>query len=59
MDTQQLKLWAARTRDLLAEAQHTVGHNQSLDVIVALPGLRSWPEVIAFPERVQATPLLI
>lgn len=57
MDPQLLKLWAARTRDLLAQAQHTVGHNQSLDVIAALPGLRSWPEVMAFPERVQATPL--
>ena len=34
-----------------------VGHSQSLDLIAALPGLRNWPEVMAFPGRVAACEL--
>ena len=52
MDIQQLKLLAERVRVLLQKSNHTVGYNQSLDLIAALPGLRNWPEVQAFPDRV-------
>lgn len=54
MDIAQLKLLAARIRALLTEANRPVGHNQSLDLSAALPGLRNWPEVIAFPDHVAA-----
>lgn len=57
MDTQQLKLMAAHIRGLLQRSDHPVGHNQALDLVAALPGLRNWPEVMAFPERVSATEL--
>jgi hypothetical protein len=57
MDIPQLKLLAARVRDLLQQSECTIGHNQSLDVIAALPGLRNWPEVQAFPDRVSACEL--
>lgn len=57
MDIQQLKLLAGSVRTLVQQANHTLGHNQSLDLIAALPGLRNWPEVIAFPDRVAACDL--
>jgi hypothetical protein len=57
MDTQQLKLLAGHVRALLAQSNRTIGHSQSLDVIAALPGLRNWPEVQAFPQRVAACSL--
>lgn len=57
MDTQQLKLLAGQVRGLLQQSNHAIGHNQSLDVIAALPGLRNWPEVQAFPNRVAACEL--
>lgn len=57
MDIPQLKLLAARVRDLLQQSECTIGHNQSLDAIAALPGLRNWPEVQAFPDRVSACEL--
>lgn len=57
MDIQQLKLMAGRVRGLLEQSEHTIGHNQSLDLIAALPGLRNWPEVQAFPDRVAACEL--
>lgn len=57
MDTQQLKLVAQRVRALLAESEHAVGHSQALDLVAALPGLRNWPEVQAFPARVAACTL--
>lgn len=57
MDIQQLKLLGGRLRVLLQQSNHPVGHNQSLDLIAALPGLRNWPEVMAFPERVDACEL--
>lgn len=57
MDIQQLKLLAGRVRGLLEQSQHSIGHNQSLDLIAALPGLRNWPEVQAFPDRVAACKL--
>ncbi len=57
MDTQQLKLLAGQVRGLLQQSNHTIGHDQSLDVIAALPGLRNWPEVQAFPNRVAACEL--
>lgn len=54
MDIQQLKLLAGGIRSQLQQANHLIGHNQSLDLIAALPGLRNWPEVMAFPDRVAA-----
>lgn len=57
MDTLQLKQLAGHVRALLAQSNRTIGHNQSLDVIAALPGLRNWPEVQAFPQRVAACSL--
>lgn len=54
MDTEQLKLLAGHVRSLLKQANRSVGHNQSLDLIAALPGLRNWPEVMAFPDRISA-----
>ena len=57
MDIPQLKLLAARTRELLQETSTLVGHSQSLDLVAALPGLRNWPEVNAFPDRVGACQL--
>lgn len=52
MDQQQLKLLAGRVRGLLEQKNHPIGHSASLDLIAALPGLRNWPEVQAFPDRV-------
>ena len=52
MDIQQLKSIAGRVRDLLQHSNYPVGHNQSLDLVAALPDLRNWPEVVAFPDRV-------
>lgn len=52
MDVQHLKLLAGRVRGLLEQSNHALGHNQSLDLVAALPGLRNWPEVQAFPDRV-------
>lgn len=57
MDVLQLKLLAERLRALLHQHQVAVGHSQSLDLIAALPGLRNWPEVNAFPGRVNACQL--
>ena len=57
MDTQQLKLLAGLARGLLQPSHPSLGHGQSLDLIAALPGLRNWPEVMAFPDRVAATEL--
>lgn len=57
MDVPQLKLLAGRVRSLLQQSPSQVGHNQSLDLIAALPGLRNWPEVVAFPNRVAACEL--
>lgn len=52
MDISQLKLLAARVREHLKQSSCLIGHSQALDVIAALPGLRNWPEVMAFPARV-------
>jgi hypothetical protein len=57
MDTQQLQLLAGHIRDLLQQSNKPLGHNQSLDLIAAIPGLRNWPEVRAFPDRVAACKL--
>lgn len=57
MDIPQLKLLAGRIRDLLQHSSHIIGHSRSLDLIAALPGLRNWPEVMAFPDRVAACEL--
>lgn len=57
MDIPQLKLLAGRVRDQLQQSSCLIGHSQSLDLIAALPGLRNWPEVLAFPGRVAACEL--
>lgn len=57
MDIQRLKLIAGRVRDLLQQNSHPVGHSESLDLVAALPGLRNWPEVQSFPDRVAACEL--
>jgi hypothetical protein len=57
MDIPQLKLLAGRVRGLLEQHDVPVGHGQSLDLIAALPGLRNWPEVNAFPDRVASCEL--
>lgn len=57
MDTQQLKLYAERVRAALVRARCDIKHGQALDLIAALPGLRNWPEVMAFPDRVARAPL--
>lgn len=57
MDVPQLKLLAGLVRGLLEQHKVPIGHSQSLDVIASLPGLRNWPEVMAFPNRVAATEL--
>ena len=53
MDIEQLRLLASRVRDYLQHSPFPVAHNKSLDLIAAVPGLRNWPEVMAFPNRVQ------
>ena len=55
MNVPQLKLLAGLVRGLLEQHNVPIGYSQSLDVIAALPGLRNWPEVMAFPDRVVAT----
>lgn len=57
MDVPQLKLLAGLVRGLLEQHNVPVGHSQSLDLIAAIPGLRNWPEVNAFPDRVAACEL--
>lgn len=57
MDVSQLKLLAGRVRTLLQQSSALVGHSQALDLVASLPGLRNWPEVLAFPERVAACEL--
>jgi hypothetical protein len=52
MDVPQLKLLAGLVRGLLAQNKISLGHSQALDVVAALPGLRNWSEVMAFPKRV-------
>jgi hypothetical protein len=54
MDAGQLKLLALKMRELLAQWDIEIPHGQALDLVAALPGLRNWPEVIAFPDRVAA-----
>ncbi|MES2741673.1 MAG: glyoxalase superfamily protein [Pseudomonadota bacterium] len=57
MDTQQLKQLAGRLRAFLEDAAVEIGHGQALDLSASLVGLRNWPEVQAFPQRVQAQEL--
>lgn len=57
MDTQQLKQLAGRLRALLEDAAVEIGHSQALDLSASLVGLRNWPEVQTFPQRVQAQEL--
>ena len=57
MDVETLR-WLARTlRKLMADWKVDVSHGQALDLVAALPGLRSWPEVRAFAHRVEHSAL--
>lgn len=51
MNTQNLKVFAERLRTHLESHNLIIKHGQALDLIAAIPGLRNWPEVIAFPAR--------
>lgn len=51
MDSAQLKLLASRLADRLAPL-YPIEHGHALDLIAAVPGLRNWPEVMSFSERV-------
>jgi len=51
MDAEQLKRLAARLRDELSGHGVAIAHGQALDLVAALPGLRNWPEVLAFSDR--------
>lgn len=53
MDAEQLRLLAAKLRKRLP-GDVALSHGKSLDLIAALAGLRNWPEVLAFPDRVAA-----
>ena len=57
MDIPQLKLLAGRVRGLVQQSSSIIGHSRALDLVAALPGLRNWPEVVAFPDRVAACEL--
>lgn len=52
MDISTLKVFAQRLRAYLQQHTISVQHGQALDLVAAVPGLRNWPEVIAFPDRV-------
>lgn len=54
MDTQKLKVFAERLRAYLERQNLSLKHGHALDLIAAIPGLRNWPEVNAFPARVSA-----
>jgi hypothetical protein len=57
MDLDQLRLLAGPLRRLLNEQHFPLTHNQALEVLAAVPGLRNWSEVNAFPEKVASTTL--
>ena len=54
MEIPQLKLLAGRVRGMLQQSSSLIAHSQALDLVAAVPGLRNWPEVMAFPDRVAA-----
>lgn len=57
MKLQELKVFAKGIRNLLTQQGIDVTYSQGLDLSGALLGLRCWPEVVAFPERVDSTHL--
>jgi hypothetical protein len=57
MNTPQLKQLAIRIRDWLGSYSIIINHSESLDYSAALIGLRNWPEVKSFPERVELSEL--
>jgi hypothetical protein len=53
MDASHLHFVAGRVCDWLAFKYHvTLKLGHALDCVAAIPGLRNWPEVQAFPERI-------
>lgn len=54
MDIEHLRLRADALRHFLAGRKFTLSHNQALDFLAAAAGLRNWPEVNAFPDKVAA-----
>lgn len=57
MVLEQLRLRAGSLRQFLAKRDFPLSHNQALDLLAAAPGLRSWPEVNAFQEKVASVEL--
>jgi hypothetical protein len=54
MNAEQLKLLAPRVRVVLERSDIKLSHGQSLDLAAVLVGLRNWPEVLAFPDKIAA-----
>lgn len=55
MDAAYLHFLAGRICDWLAfKHQIKLKHSHALDCVAALAGLRNWPEVLAFPQRLAA-----
>lgn len=57
MDIQTLKVFAERLRAHLATQDLPIKHGHALELVSAIPGLRTWSEVSAFPDRVASSTL--
>jgi hypothetical protein len=57
MNTNALKVFAEHLRNYFTANNHSLKHNEALDLIAAIPGLRNWPEVNALPTLVDAAQL--
>lgn len=57
MDLEQLRLCVGPLRRLLDERHFPLTHNQTLEILAAVPGLRNWSEANAFPEKVASAKL--
>lgn len=57
MELKELSDLAVLVRAYLGKSKVEINHSQSLDTIAAIPGLRNWPEVRSFPQRVAAARL--
>lgn len=57
MEIEHLRQLAAPLREKLARHQRVLKHGHALDLLAAIAGLRNWPEVNAFPQRLAATHL--
>lgn len=55
MHIEHIRLLAKPFRALLAERNFKLSHNQALDFLASIAGLRNWPEANAMPSRLDAT----